>query len=165
MPQLSVAGYEFHALSSAILTDGHAVRFRARGGSMFPFIRDCDILEVRCVEVQKVRVGDVILYRTQAGRPIVHRVIKKIVDEKDRMAALITQGDAMMAADVPVHPDQILGCVTMVERERRRVNVAGGIRRILGIGWAWFPYSAHVSRLLRRIINVRGFVRSIVPRL
>jgi hypothetical protein len=57
MRDLVVPGADFGALAAAILGTGGGLRFRARGGSMSPFIRHGDLLEVRPVDFSALRRG------------------------------------------------------------------------------------------------------------
>jgi signal peptidase len=81
------------------------------GGSMSPALNPGDIVILRPVEPENIRVGDIIRV-VQAGTPILHRVIEIRDGEGGRR--FVTQGDANNVADEPVGEDQIDGRVVLV---------------------------------------------------
>jgi signal peptidase len=121
---------------------------------MRPFLKDGDVIEVSPVEAQAVRIGDVILYRSPAGRAIVHRVIGLDGNGQNGADGLTTKGDAMPGADEPVRPEQVLGRVVAVERERKRVETDGWLQRLLGVCLARLsPHSPRILPPLGRILH------------
>ncbi|HKR00519.1 MAG TPA: S24 family peptidase, partial [Pyrinomonadaceae bacterium] len=65
----------FLDLSTELLRRGYSVRFRPRGFSMLPTIRDGEAILVEPVEEEAIRRGDILLYRTERG-VIAHRVVE-----------------------------------------------------------------------------------------
>jgi signal peptidase I len=102
------------ALIVDLLARGHAVQFRARGDSMYPVIRDNDLLHVE--PSQHITRGDVVLVLAERGLTA-HRVISH------RGTIIITRGDNAPAPDDPCDTSQVLGKVLHVERDGKRVNV------------------------------------------
>lgn len=126
----------FPDLISNLLADGHDVKFRAPGDSMYPAICDGDVITVMPIEPATITIGDIILYRHKSG-VVAHRVIrmaKRDVPDfqpsapRPRPSVLSSQsyfmlrGDAAVVFDEPVSVDQILGKVALVEREGRRID-------------------------------------------
>jgi signal peptidase I len=126
----------FSELLEETLNRGHSIRFRAPGDSMYPTIRDGDVITVTPLGASSVTIGDIILYQHKAG-VTVHRVMRilKRNEEASRSALKGSQdrsfsetlhfflrGDAAVVFDDPVSADQILGKVTLVEREGRRID-------------------------------------------
>jgi SOS-response transcriptional repressor LexA len=104
-------------MSSEVIVDllqgGHAVQFQARGDSMHPFIREGDVLHVE--PRREARVGDVVLAQVERGLTA-HRVISFDATR------VITRGDNADAPDAPLAPAQVLGVVTAVERQGKRLR-------------------------------------------
>lgn len=96
-----------------LLARGHAVQFRARGDSMYPVIRDNDLLHVE--PGQPIGRGDVVLVLAARGLTA-HRVIS--VSE----TTVVTRGDNTPAADDPCTRSQVLGKVTYVLRDGKKVS-------------------------------------------
>lgn len=131
-----LGSHNFEKICTELLREGHSVKFRAPGDSMYPTICDGDVITVRPIETAAITIGDIILYRHKAG-VAAHRVIRMAKTNatdfqpsppKSRPSVLspqscfILRGDAAVVFDDPVSADQILGKVTLVEREGRRID-------------------------------------------
>lgn len=98
----------FHLLTSDLISAGYGLRFQAVGRSMLPTIQDGDIVHVRPVAGDMLRIGDIVLLRN--GQQFkAHRIISK------RGQSFITRGDAGVDTDGEIRCDQILGRVTARE--------------------------------------------------
>jgi signal peptidase I len=105
---------EFMELSEEVLNREHYLRFRMRGVSMFPSLKDDDIITIKRVDTSDIRPGDIIFFAPPFYKGITHRVIKRtIVDGK---SAFITKGDLCPFFDGYVYPEHILGRLVAVER-------------------------------------------------
>ena len=137
MAIIDCEGVDFYLLSKDVLARGASLRFRARGNSMRPFVKDGDMLSIEPTEATKVQIGDVILF-WQEGRVLVHRVVKTRIENE---GMLMAKGDSHLRPDRPVHPDQVLGKVTSVEREGKRISLARGVPRLAGVLlWGKAPF-------------------------
>ena len=96
-----------------LLLGGTAVRFRATGSSMWPTIRDGDVITVAPARPDDVAVGDVVLYRAPRGLTA-HRVMKRLIDLP---LAFRVRGDAPGSQDDTVAAGEILGTVGTIERD------------------------------------------------
>jgi signal peptidase I len=102
---------EFHLLTSELIAGGYGLRFQAVGRSMLPTIQDGEIVHVKPVASDMLRIGDIVLLRT--GEQFkAHRIIRK------RDQCFITRGDAGVDTDGEIRADQILGRVTAKETTR-----------------------------------------------
>jgi signal peptidase len=107
----------FLDLSSELLSLGCRVRFRASGSSMHPAICHGDMITVEPVDPQSVKKGDILLFR-RSGRPLAHRVVH-VGMEKGSVVEFIVRGDAKLACDAPVKPEEVLGRVSNIARRWR----------------------------------------------
>lgn len=114
MPVLDINSAQFLDLAGEILSQGHRLRFHARGISMRPVIRDGDLLEIEALPPRAVRHGDILLYRLTGSYLLVHRVIK--IQRQPEGLLFLIQGDALLKADGWVPEGQILGRVRRLER-------------------------------------------------
>ncbi len=104
---------------------------------MRPFIKDGDMLSIKPLKATEVQIGDVILF-WQGGRILVHRVVKRHIENG---VMLIAKGDSHLRPDGPVHPDQLLGKVTSVEREGKRISLDKGVPKLAGaLLWGKAPF-------------------------
>ncbi len=127
-------------LTTELLSRGTTVRFRPSGRSMYPSIREGELVTVEPVLASEVTLGDIVLYRSERGL-IAHRVVQvtrpQAQSSPNRAAGLSLrassspdakvfrlQGDASLSCDEPVGAHQILGRVIGVERDGRSVALA-----------------------------------------
>jgi hypothetical protein len=153
-------------LIADLLLNGHKVKFRAPGYSMYPTIMNGDEITVEPIKPDAVRVGDIILYQDQEDL-IAHRIIKILKRSErnsrsapqgpqDRSAPpikagtstsetllFILRGDARPACDDPVAAEHILGKVALVETNGRGLNPYGFKAKLI------FNVRRWVSRLKR----------------
>ncbi len=133
----------FTEVVTDLLRRGHSVRFRAKGGSMRPTIREGEAITVAPARPGGIRRGDVILYRTERG-VIAHRVAD-VAKRRDGALVFIPRSDASGSRDEAVGESAILGRVVAVERRGRRLDPSGGRARALAVVWAG------VAAFLRRL--------------
>ena len=134
------------------LLEGNPIRFRARGGSMAPMIRDGTVLHV--VPLDRWRVGDVLLGE-RSGTWIAHR----LVSMSD--AAVVLRGDAMAQPDPPLPRTSVLGRVARVEIGGFRISVDGWAGRLLS---ATALLSIRGRALLPRAVRSVRSMRSMASR-
>jgi signal peptidase I len=125
--------FEFGELSVGILKAGRSVRFKARGSSMVPLIRDGDNLLVEPVENTSLRVGDILLCSVQSDRVIVHRVVKRCKAD----GKFLLQGDRVPEPDGWIDLVQILGRVTEIERGGVQLHMNEPAARFLAVCAVW----------------------------
>src|SRR5918992_992749 len=88
---------EFLETLGEVLAQGHRVRFRARGWSMYPAIRDGDTVTVELVDVSDIRRGDVLL--CQLGHTVVAHRLVRIIRSEDCAISIELRGDAAFEND------------------------------------------------------------------
>ncbi|HNS52374.1 MAG TPA: S24/S26 family peptidase [Anaerolineae bacterium] len=111
---LEIDSPAFAELCSELLGIGVAVRFRAKGDSMAPLVRHGDTLSVEPLPRGAARAGDVVLFRSQIGYTLAHRVIGQCRQEGSLRFTI--QGDNLQRADGVIPPERIYGKVVSVER-------------------------------------------------
>ena len=99
-------------LIQSLLHQGTAVRIRVSGGSMQPFLKGDELVEIVSFHAKNPRVGDIVLFRDQRGNPLLHRLIRRRL--YNGVLHLQTKGDACSGYDSPVPADQVLGYVRRV---------------------------------------------------
>jgi signal peptidase I len=88
---------------------------------MYPTIRENEAITVEPMAPQDVKVGDIILYRSDES-VVAHRVIQ-IQRGKGDTLRFILREDTWGTLDAPVKAEQILGKVVSVERAGRSIDV------------------------------------------
>jgi signal peptidase I len=114
-----------------LLINGHKVKFRALGYSMYPTILNGDEITIEPIKPEAIRVGDIIFYRNQESL-VAHRVVKieiKNDTHNDSQSSVLStqscfilRGDARPICDAPVVAEQILGKVVLIETNGRRID-------------------------------------------
>ena len=107
-------------LTTELLSQGTTVHFRPSGRSMYPSIREGEVITVDPVASSDVKLADIVLYRSETGL-IAHRVVE-IASRDARVFRL--RGDASLSSDEPVGAEQILGRVVGVQRNGRSIQLA-----------------------------------------
>ncbi len=107
-------------LTTELLSQGATVRFRPSGRSMYPSIREGELITVEPVAASDVKPADVVLYRSERGL-IAHRVVE-MASRDARVFRL--RGDASLSCDEPVQANRILGRVVGVQRKGRSIQLA-----------------------------------------
>jgi signal peptidase I len=120
----------FAGLSSDILHQGKSLRFKARGVSMRPMVRDGDILLVQPVEAGRIRVGDVILCSSQVDRVVIHRALRRLSSPDGE--TFLVQGDQVVWPDGWIPQSQVYGRVAAIERAGVPIDMHSPAVRLLG---------------------------------
>lgn len=147
---LSLSAQALMELMQAVLRRKLPFRFRARGLSMTPFIRDGDVITLKPMSSYPVRTGEIVAFRCpESDRPVVHRVVARSA------AGLFFQGDSVHAhQDGPVPLENLLGRVVCIERSGKRIRLGLGPERYL---------IALLSRC-NLLVPLRFTLRKILPR-
>ena len=111
-------------LTAELLSRGTTVRFRPSGRSMYPSIREGELITVEPVVASDVTLGDIVLYRSEKG-VIAHRVVGTSPAQSSVLGPhFFLRGDSSLSCDQPVTAEKILGRVVGVERDGRSVALA-----------------------------------------
>jgi len=113
-----------------------------QGSSMLGTFRPGDQLVVRTMGLEKMKPGDVILFRKEDGSEIVHRVVSI------ELSGLMTRGDNNNFPDSElVLLQDVVGLVTRLERRGKVYSVLGGKSGLLRLNLLRFWY-----RFMQRIV-------------
>jgi hypothetical protein len=133
-----------------------AARIRVHGGSMWPWLRPEDELEIRREELARIAPGQIVLFERDA-RLFAHRVLRRLAAAGSSAPQLITKGDTLAAADAPVNEAELLGRVVAVRRGRREIHLDTLPQAVLGrlcalltyTSRAWYPLALAARRVTR----------------
>ena len=105
----------FFAWVESEIAEGHSVRFRLKGFSMFPLIRDGkdEVVLCPCSE-EELSPMDVVLFRYQ-GKHLLHRIIRR------EGKYLFIQGDGSFVAKEKCTVDDVIGKVQAIVRPSGKV--------------------------------------------
>jgi hypothetical protein len=100
-----------------LLAEGLAVRVKATGRSMAPFLKGGETLTIRRVPLDSLGKGDLIFFTRPGGAAKIHRLIRK--GTENGRSVFITKGDAVPGCDAAVPAGNVLGKVCLIEGDRR----------------------------------------------
>lgn len=126
--QLWLNNMQFFDEIDRMLQDGHSVTIRAKGNSMFPFIRnerDSVILQ----DSKDIAVGSIVLVRLQNRSYVLHRVYRL---EKE---AIVLMGDGNLYATERCCRNEVVGVAVKIIRDGRYVDCTS--RKELFKAWVW----------------------------
>jgi len=123
--ELALSGTALVELMRGVLGKRVPFRFRARGWSMSPFIRDGDVISISPLFNSLPKPGEVVGFiHPDTDKLVVHRVVGQ------RSQACLVRGDNLSGDnDGWVPKEKILGMVTRVERNGKRVWLGLGPER------------------------------------
>lgn len=131
--ELQCSGADFYELGKDLVGSGHTLRFAVGGRSMFPFLRDGDIIQVAPSSITGLRLGDIIFYRS-GERLLAHRVVGFVTTSEGRCAR--ARGDAFLQEDAPVAEAELIGRVESLSRQFRdgwhQISLNRGWMRVAG---------------------------------
>ncbi len=142
---------EFYPIYQDIAQKSEKLRMQVKGGSMHPFIRSGDWVNLVPVNdpVAPIRIGEIILFRKDDNL-YMHRVIRLAGEH------VIPKGDMSFGADGEISKKDILARVVSVERGGRRIDLSSG--RSLFIN----GMIAKVSPLMRYPVSALGAISKII---
>ena len=114
--ELAIPGTALPELVRAVHEQGAAFRFKAAGWSMTPAICNNDVITISPLEKISPFVGEVVAFRhPRTGGLLVHRVVRK------KPGTFDIRGDSLRYTDAHIPRENILGVITAVERQGRRL--------------------------------------------
>jgi hypothetical protein len=111
--------------------NGYCCFLQAKGGSMWPIIRQGDKLLTRKVCWPALKKADIILYQNNASL-VCHRFVR-VGGEKTGSVFLYCRGDTSYATFEKVLPQSLIGRVDMLIRGGKIVDLRGYIARFFGV--------------------------------
>lgn len=106
-------------LAKEVLRSSGTLTLQVTGWSMLPTIFPGDRLVIERNSGESPRNGDIVLV-SRDDRLFAHRLVRKgVMDDRLRVW---TQGDSMVAPDPPVDEDKMLGKVSAIMRDGKRIR-------------------------------------------
>jgi GNAT superfamily N-acetyltransferase len=115
---------------------------------MHPFIQHKDFLTVKPLDNAKLHIGDVVLCHGSDGIVFAHRIVR--INRSGSSTIITTKGDSQDYLDHPIRKEQVLGRVTVVERDDRILKFDRGLNKMVSRYWAKV---SPMSRRLRPILK------------
>ncbi len=130
----------------SLLEQGEVIQLHPQGYSMYPmFIPGRDQAVIGRADTDKLRRGDVVLYRRENSILVLHRIWAV------RPEGIYLIGDNQMEVEGPLRPEQVRGILLAFIRRGRKISVKN-------------PVYVLASRLWMLIKPLRGAVRRVRQR-
>jgi signal peptidase len=120
-----LSAFLLNELLFSVTQRGALFRFRAHGSSMYPFIRDGDVLTLSPINGKKLSVGEVVAFHHPCGSKL---AIHRIIGIRGRNYCM--KGDNLQITDGIVSRRNILAKVVSLERSGKVRNLGLGIERL-----------------------------------
>lgn len=117
---LNCSNEEWLNLVKDVLSLKKPLYVRLYGESMYPTIKDSELVKIEPL-TGKVKIKEIILYKDDRGKPIVHRVVK-MMRADSRMKYLARSDSSWYGGDI-IEEEQILGRVTFIRRGDKDIAV------------------------------------------
>ncbi|MEK6732140.1 MAG: S24/S26 family peptidase [Candidatus Omnitrophota bacterium] len=154
--EFSISNRALLELLQETLSKGYSLRLRVRGFSMFPCIRDNDIVTVSPLNGCTSYLGLAVAFiHPHTTKLVIHRVIEQHED------IAIIKGDSVFCIDGLIPLKNILGAVTKLERNNKPMRFGMGIGRTVALFFnktnvfsVLFYAGMRFSRVIRQAINL-----------
>lgn len=104
------------------------------GESMSPILKQGDIITIRAISPENIRLGDIVVFATN-GTLCAHRLVMKIF--RGGRFILITKSDNAFVIDRPFYDKKLLGKVVEIKKDAVTLNLESClwiiVNRILGL--------------------------------
>lgn len=121
---------QFFVITSEILEKTGCIRFRVKGQSMSPIIKDGDLVEIKRTNPLRLKLGDIAMFTTPQKEVLIHRLIKRL---NGQVREFITKGDNSADSDLAVAEREIWGVVSFVQKQKIRINLHNPLVRLVGL--------------------------------
>ena len=149
----------FEKICTELLSDGKRVRFAAPGKSMYPVILDGETLIVEPIASSVVKVGDIILYKSEE-KLIAHRVISiKLFNTRDSQPPALRPQSSMTQSSA-LSPQSLVTQSSMTDSSASSTQYSFILR-----GDASYSYDEPVysDQILGKVMAVERNGRNINP--
>jgi len=114
--EFSLSNNDLAELMQATLARGACFRIKVNGFSMSPFIKNSDVVTISALKDSRPGLGKVAAFiNPRTNKLAIHRIVAR------GRGTYLIKGDNTLSADGLVPQENILGCVTRIERNGRQI--------------------------------------------
>jgi signal peptidase I len=145
---LALSGIHLSTLLQAVVSRKKPFRFKARGFSMSPSIKDGDVLTVYPMTKRRPVFGDIVAYlQPQTRSVIIHRIVAK------KKSFYRLRGDNALSTEGFIPDKNILGLVKKIERNGQKACFGLGPERffiaLLSRSASLLPLKRCIQKIIR----------------
>ena len=114
--EFSLSNKALVELMRATLSRGASLRIKVNGSSMSPFIKNSDVVTISALQDSRPDLGKVAVFINPCtNKLVIHRIVGR------SNGSYLIKGDNTLNADGLVSQENILGCVTRIERNGKQI--------------------------------------------
>ena len=140
------------------LRKGCIITLPTSGKSMSPFLTTNNKVELIKYDTEKLRNGDIIIYKN-SDKFIAHRLVRKIKTGDGYL--FVTKGDSYLSFDRPIRSDAILGKIIKI----RKANFCIPLDTVFGRLLSLVMFFLSVSKILPSAVFVLRKVKRLIKRI
>ena len=131
----------------SLLEHGKTVQLKPQGHSMYPlFVQGRDWAVIKKADCDKLKKGDVILYRREGGILVLHRICKI------KNGEFYLVGDNQCEVEGPLKKEQVKGVLTLIKRRGKDIYVKHPLYVLLSRLWLFLrPVRPVISKSVARL--------------
>lgn len=130
----------FQLLTRIMQRDGWLV-MPAKGSSMYPIIREGNMCRFRPVETKKLAIGDIILFCSDSGQLIAHRLLS-VIRREDQLL-YICKGDTNLGCDAPIRREQMIGVLFSIGKSSKELQMTNRLVSLWTKAVITLPFLSH----------------------
>lgn len=113
------------ALFSEVFNSKKPIRFALSGSSMYPVLREGDILTVKPIDFNEAEIGDILTYQDISTKKIlVHRMVRREKNSGYDIILTAAEAGRRLKYDQPLVPDKcLIARVVGIERGAKRIDL------------------------------------------
>jgi ATP-binding cassette, subfamily B, bacterial len=111
---------ELYNISDELLNSDRQVRLRVGGYSMYPFLRNGDIITISKCSLDELKKGDIIVFKS-GNRWIAHRLL--IIKSSENKNSLVSKGDTCRRKDPVISEENFIGKVISYSRKGKESSI------------------------------------------
>ena len=147
--ELMLSGENLRDMLCDVLNKGTLFRFKARGSSMSPFIKDGDVLTICSTQQSDIKNGTIVVYYHKIlNKPIIHRIVGK------QNSYYLVKGDNTVGTADLVYEADILGRVSGIRRNGKITVFGLGPERFMISFLTRSCFLIPLKIRLRKILNL-----------
>ncbi|MEA3280023.1 MAG: S24/S26 family peptidase [Thermodesulfobacteriota bacterium] len=131
--------------------------YKVKGNSMYPFLRDNDLIAVRRITFERLRKGNLLVFKNKEGEYIIHRLVKKT-----GKIFVCLRGDGYNLKAELVEMNSIAGKAIGIIRKGRFIRFN---RTMELCSWSVSRFKEYLKRFLRGDIANHGSRRCLLANL
>lgn len=142
-----------------LLGDGKTIQIKPQGYSMYPmFVPGRDSAVIVKADMNRIKRGDVVLYRRDGSVLVLHRIWKV------KESGIYLVGDNQEEIEGPLRRDQIKGILIAFIHGEKTISVKNPVYKLVSRGWLFMrPYRRKIKKIIKSVRRITKYLSQILP--